>query len=52
MKGWKTWVAVACATIFGALCIRDGNTDAGMQFLVLAAGFLGIGSKIDRKAEK
>ena len=49
MKGYKTWLAVIGTTLLGIVSILNGDTEQGIQQLVLALGMLGIGHKIEKK---
>lgn len=48
MKGWKTWLAVACTAGLGIVSIANGDTAYGLQQLTLALGMLGLGHKIEK----
>ncbi len=48
MKGWKTWIAAACTAGLGVVSIASGDTEAGMQQIVLALGLIGLGHKIEK----
>lgn len=50
MKGWKTWAAAAGFCLLGVVEIADGQTEAGIGHLTMAAGLVGLGHKIEKTA--
>lgn len=48
MSGWKTWLAVIATAALGVVSIANGDTDTGIQQIVVAFGMLGLGHKIEK----
>lgn len=51
MSGWKTWAAAVGLCALGIYEIALGNTDSGLERIVLAVGLVGIGHKIEKQQE-
>lgn len=48
MGGWKTWLSALGMVALGIVDIVNGDTEAGIQKFVFAAGLIGIGNKIEK----
>lgn len=50
MGGWKTWAAAIGAALLGIYEITEGQTESGLGHITFAAGLIGLGHKIEKKA--
>ncbi len=48
MGGWKVWAAAAGTAILGVVDIVNGDTEQGVQKIVLALGMVGFGHKMEK----
>lgn len=52
MKGWKTWAAAIGMIALGGYEAYAGNTEGGMQKILMGMGMIGIGHKMEKCATK
>lgn len=52
MKGWKTWLAAAGLSGLGVYLLSRGQQDLGLVCIMNGLGLIGIGSKIEKAAQK